>query len=127
MPTATGRPTADEKREADRIRTRDARRAVTAHITTPEWIASQADAFEAGLAAHRAAQAAGTVKTYETFEVSFPAGAEYVQNRVKIDEGQARSYGIADELTRRGIEHHCMMGFGIAAGRSSIEYSVVAR
>jgi hypothetical protein len=119
--------TADEKREADRIRGRNARLALTARLMTAEEITAQADAYEAGLAAHRAAQAAGTTPTYHSFSVSWPAGDEYVVDRVKIDEGKARAYGVADELDRRGLDPSRMMGFGIAAGRSSIEYRIEVR
>lgn len=127
MPTATGRLTADEKRDADRIRQRAARLAVTAAVTTPEWIAETADAFVESLAHHRAGQAAGTIKGYDTFEVGFPAGAEHVVGRVKVDEGQARAYGVADELDRRGIPHHIMQSFGLFAGRGSVQYIIRAR
>ena len=127
MPTASGRMTADEKREADRIRSRNARLELTARLTTPEWIAAEADRFEAGLAAHRAAQAAGTVKSYESYRQDYPAGEEYVVNRVKIDEGKARALGVSDELDRRGVPHVCMMSFGLFAGRQSILHHLESR
>lgn len=127
MPTATGRMTADEKREADRIRSRNARLELTARLTTPEWITAEADRFEAGLAAHRAGQATGTIKAYESFQQVYSAGDEYVVNRVKLDEGKARAYGVSDELRRRGVDHHCMMSFGLYAGRNTVLYHVEAR
>lgn len=127
MPTATGRMTADEKREADRIRGRNARLALTAQLTTPAWINDMADAYERELAAHRAGQAAGTIPTYHSFRMSWPAGDEYVIDRVKIDAGKARAYGVDDELRRRGVSTSLMMGFGIGAGRASVEYVIESR
>jgi hypothetical protein len=124
MPTATGRPTADEKREADRIRQRAARRLITAQITTSEWLAAEADAFEADLAALRAGKAAGTVPSYEHVERWYPAGDELTANRIKVDDGKARALGVADVLEARGLDVSTMMSFGLFAGRSTLRYAV---
>jgi hypothetical protein len=126
MPTATGRMTADERREADRARWAAARRAVTARITTLEELTATADAFEESLRHHRAGQAAGTIPAYQRFTVQYPAGAEIKEGRITIDEGRARSYGLSDVLTARGVPHHCMQSFGLHAGRDSVVYVVEA-
>lgn len=127
MPTATGRMTADEKREADRIRSRNARLQLTARLTTPDWIAAEADRFEAGLRAHRLGQADGSIKAYEAFTQEYEAGDEYVVDRVKIDAGKARAYGVGDELERRGIDVWTMLSFGLFAGRSTVRHILEAR
>lgn len=111
MPTATGRPTADEKRETDRIKHREARRQVSAKVTTPDWVKAEADAFEALVAAGEAKR-------------EYPIGSDHKVGRIVISEGQARQLAVADELERRGIRHSVYTSFGVAAGRQSIMYGL---
>jgi hypothetical protein len=124
MPTATGRPTADEKREADRIKRRAARQQISSQVTTPEWVKAEADKFVAALAVHAAGVADGTIKSYERVEQWYPAGEEYVVNRVKVNEGEARSLAVGDELWDRGVMNHGMMSFGLYAGRDTLKYGI---
>lgn len=128
MPTATGKPTADEKREAERLANREARLSVTISVASPDWYEAEADAFVRGLAEHRAGQEAGTVKSYDRFEVLYSAGIEHEvkvgRRTIKVDEGQARAYGVADVLHARGIRVHNMLSFGTFTGRQSIRHHV---
>ena len=129
MPTASGALTADEKREAERAAMREARLQVTAQVATPEWYEQEADAFEAGLAAHKAGQADGSIKSYERFEVWYPAGEEFIvkvgRRKIDIDEGKARAYGVSDVLRERGVGNHNMMSFGLYAGRGTVRHGVI--
>lgn len=124
MPTASGRPTADEKRETDRIAQREARLIATAQVTTPEWVKAEADKFEAALAALEAGKADGTIKSYEEAKQDYPAGVDIKVGRRTISEGVAKSYAVSDELRSRGVQHSCYMTFGIAQGPSSVYHGI---
>jgi hypothetical protein len=119
--------TADEKREADRIKQREARLAVTAAIEPPEWYEAEADSFEAEIHALHEGQTNGTIPTYESAERWYSAGGLNKVGRIEVDEGKARAYGVADVLIARGFDVHNMMSFEFAGGRQGVRYAVRSR
>lgn len=108
--------TADEKREADRIKRLAAVEQIAAQVATPEWVEEQMQAFFAS----RTPAYAGKDK----LEIEFPAGEEFQVGRLTVDEGKARAHAVIVALDSLGIRAHSMMGFGLHAGRSSVTYSV---
>lgn len=130
MPTASGGLTADEKREQYRLDSRAARLSVTADIAPPEWYEDEADAWLEGFQSFIDEVEAGTKESYNRFEVWYPVGQEFEvkvgRKKFKVDEGQARAYGVGDVLEARGIQTHSMMSFGLYAGRNTIKYAVCA-
>jgi hypothetical protein len=128
MPTATGKPTADEKREQYRYDSRTARLTVTGEIAPIGWYEDEADAWLEGFGAFLAEVEAGTKQSYNSYEVWYPAGREFEvkvgRKTFKVDEGQARAYGVADMLEARGISVHNTLSFGLFAGRNTIRHSV---
>lgn len=127
MPTASGKPTADEKREADRLARIEARKALTVALLDPEWVQSEAEAYVGRKADHEAKQASGEIRSFDRFDgVWYPAVAEH---SVKVGrrtftfyEGQVRSLAVQDALDGLGIRTSNRMSVGIAQGTNGLRY-----
>lgn len=113
MPTATGKETAQEKRDRERSEDYAARR----NAITPEI----RDAAERD--AHAVLDGAPIP--------DYPGGDEYqliagARRKLPTDEGRIRALALADALESMGIATNgYTMRFGIGAGPDSIRYSVI--
>lgn len=128
MPTASGALTAAEKRAKEQAATIEARKTVSAIIGDDAFYEGQVERFLEELALHKVGQDAGTIPTYQSFEVKYPAGERYSvrvgRRDIEVDGGKAIVNEVASRLEARGLEALTTMSIGIGQGRSGQEYGV---